>query len=166
MWELREDVKARTCMYRCTRIQVNVDTHRGWPTHNNCFCFWSTVTGTWTHVVWTMARHSAQAITATHRVFVDKVLKVTMNTLFFPLKSTSVNYIGKSHWASSPLFVGNIDSLMFCPWVLSPSDVVTIYESTGVTVILSEISETLYSSLPLSFVIVFHSHIIYTTAFT
>ncbi len=89
-----------------------------------------TFAGTWTHVVWSMARHTNSSTTALHNVYVDGMLKVTAASGSFPLKDTSLNYIGKSNRAADSLFVGNIDNLIIVPWALSHADAVYFYSTT------------------------------------
>jgi hypothetical protein len=91
-----------------------------------------THTGEWTHVVWTITRSAPTATTATHRAYINGVLKLTAYGNLARELCTA-NYVAKSNFPD-PGYVGSIDSLAVYPWVLGPSEVTAVFESTGALV--------------------------------
>jgi len=80
-----------------------------------------------------MKRLTPTATSGTHRIYIDNVLKTTVE-LFFPLVATTANNIGRGAWYSGGLsntLQGKVDSFSIYPWALSPSEVVLLFGATG-----------------------------------
>ncbi len=99
-----------------------------------CQTYICTYTGVWTHITWSMTRSSPTASSGSSQVYVNSVLTKDVASIQYPVKATTINYIGKSHWSDNQLFVGSMDSLAIYPWVLGPADAVYLFGSTGIMV--------------------------------
>ena len=91
-----------------------------------------THTGVWTHVVWTITRSAPSSTTATHRAYINGVLKTPIVGKLATVLCTA-NYVAKSNFPDAG-YVGSIDSLAIYPWILGLSEVKAVFESTGALV--------------------------------
>ncbi len=119
------DTHTHECMYTHTFMYtyIYIYTHTQMLPHP----------GTWTHITWSLSRSTPTASSGLHYVYANGVFKTSSN-MNYPIRTSSINYIAKSHWASDAMYKGDMDSFTIYPWVLRDSDAKFLFESTGIMV--------------------------------
>lgn len=88
--------------------------------------------GNWYHLVWTLsAVASSTTTTCTWNIYINGSSVYTSSTNYYPsVVSRTINYIGKSNWASDPATNGYIDDFRYYTREISSSEALQLYNHT------------------------------------
>ena len=75
-----------------------------------------------------MSRPTPTSTSGPNSIYVNGALVVTQNGVI-PVATSSVNYLGKTHWVTDSPYVGSIDSFAIFPWALGAADALSLFAS-------------------------------------